>query len=160
MFQLIQASSHNCIRDGYCYRIVGTFERENFHELVKNTIFTEKTFADCSLLLHQRTPHPKFHRKLSRIAHFCCTKGCHTPNFTEKTFANSHKTVKFAKVFFLESFQLCNISCTINCSAVLRSLVEMSWRYRLFLQLSHCNEWCNFVMTCCHNKIKISPSLK
>ena len=28
------------------------------------------------------------------------------PNFTEKTFANSHKTGKFAKVFSLESFPL------------------------------------------------------
>ena len=28
------------------------------------------------------------------------------PNFTEKTFTNSHKTAKFAKVFSLESFPL------------------------------------------------------
>ena len=28
------------------------------------------------------------------------------PNFTEKTFTNSHKTVKFAKVFSLKSFPL------------------------------------------------------
>ena len=45
-------------------------------------------------------------RKLSRIARFCCAKGRHTPNFTEKTFAYSHKTAKFAKVFSLESFPL------------------------------------------------------
>ena len=32
------------------------------------------------------------------------------PNFTEKTFANSHKTVKFAKVFSLESFPLYDMS--------------------------------------------------
>ena len=31
------------------------------------------------------------------------------PNFTEKTFANSHKTVKFVKVFSLESFPLYGI---------------------------------------------------
>ena len=30
-------------------------------------------------------------------------EGCHAPNFTEKTFANSHKTAKFVKVFGLES---------------------------------------------------------
>ena len=51
---------------------------KNFRELVKNTIFTEK---------------------LSRIARFCSTKGATPPNFVEKTSANSHKTVKFAKVF-------------------------------------------------------------
>ena len=28
------------------------------------------------------------------------------PNFTEKTFTNSHKTLKFVKVFSLESFPL------------------------------------------------------
>ena len=53
--------------------------------MVKNTIFAEKTFADCSL---------------------CCVKERHGPNFVEKTFANSHKIVKFAKVFSLESFPL------------------------------------------------------
>ena len=35
-----------------------TFEGENFGKLVKNTIFTEKTFADCLLLPHQKTPRP------------------------------------------------------------------------------------------------------
>ena len=37
------------------------------------------------------------------------------PDFVEKTFANSHKTVKFVKVFFLESFLLYGIdrhTCT------------------------------------------------
>ena len=54
-------------------------------KLVKNTIFAEKTFADCSLLQPKvATP----------------------PNFAEKTFANSHKIAKFAKVFSLESFPL------------------------------------------------------
>ena len=62
------------------YRIVG-----NFRKFVKNTIFTEKTFADCSLLLRQKS---------------------HTPNFAEKTFTNSHKTAKFANVFSLKSFPL------------------------------------------------------
>ena len=45
-------------------------------------------------------------RKLSRIARFCRTKGCHDPNFTKKTFVYSHKTAKFAKVFSFESFPL------------------------------------------------------
>ena len=39
--------------------------------------FAKKTFADCSLLPRQRMPHPKFW----------------------KTFAYSHKTAKFVKVF-------------------------------------------------------------
>jgi len=29
-----------------------------------------------------------------------------TPNFAKKTFANSHKTAKFAKVFCLKSFSI------------------------------------------------------
>ena len=37
-----------------------TFEGENFRELVKNTTFAKKTYADCSLLLHQHMPPPKF----------------------------------------------------------------------------------------------------
>ena len=45
-------------------------------------------------------------RKLSRTARFCRAKGCHAPNFAEKTFVCSHKTAKFAKVFSLESFPL------------------------------------------------------
>ena len=36
---------------------------------MKNTIFTERTFANCSLLLCQRKPHPQIlRRKLSQIA--------------------------------------------------------------------------------------------
>ena len=67
---------HTYIHADYC--IV-----ENFRELVKNTIFTEKTSADCSLLPCQRTPHSKIsQRKLSQIA------------------------TKLAKVFSLESFPL------------------------------------------------------
>ena len=42
---------------------------ENFHELVKNTIFAEKTFADCLLLPCQWMPCPQIsQRKLSQIA--------------------------------------------------------------------------------------------
>ena len=66
------------------YRIAENFRGRTL--LRKNTIFVEKTFADCSLLLRQRMP---------------CL-----PNFMEKTFANHHKTTKFAKVFSLESFPL------------------------------------------------------
>ena len=59
---------------------------ENFHELVKNTIFTEKTFVDCSLLPHQWTSH--------------------TQILWRKLFTNSYKTMKFVKVFSLKSFPL------------------------------------------------------
>ena len=46
-----------------------TFEGENFCELVKNTTFAEKTYADCSLLPHQHMPSPQISQwKLSRIA--------------------------------------------------------------------------------------------
>ena len=45
----------------------------------------EKTFADCSLVLQ---------------------KDATVPNFVEKAFAISHKTLKFAKVFSLKSFLL------------------------------------------------------
>ena len=45
-------------------------------------------------------------RKLSQIACFCHTRRHHDPNFAEKTFAYSHKTTKFAKVFSLGRFSL------------------------------------------------------
>ena len=62
-----------------------TFEGENFPELVKIRFSW---------------------RKLQRIVRFCHAKGHHIPNFAEKTFAYSHKTAKFTKVFSLESFPL------------------------------------------------------
>ena len=40
---------------------------------------------------------------------FCRAKGCHAPNFAEKTFAYSNKTVKFMKVFSLKSSSLYSI---------------------------------------------------
>ena len=44
----------------------GTFKGENFHELVKDTNFANKTFADCLLLPCQRMPYPQISRiKLS-----------------------------------------------------------------------------------------------
>ena len=55
---------------------------------MENTIFEEKTFIDCLLVpLMDTMP----------------------PNFAEKTFVNSHKVSKFAKVFSLESFLLYSI---------------------------------------------------
>ena len=60
-------------------------------------------------------------RKLSRIGDFCgenfrgllacaAPKDTTLPNFAEKTYANSHKTAKFAKVFSFESFPLYDIA--------------------------------------------------
>ena len=46
---------------------------------------------------------------LHGLLNFAMPKDATPPNFTEKTFANSHKTTKFAKVFSLESFQLYGI---------------------------------------------------
>ena len=63
------------------YHTVITFEGENFRKFVKNTIYAEKTLADCS-------------------------QEHHTPNFMEKTFTNSYKPTKFVKVFFLGSFPI------------------------------------------------------
>ena len=46
-----------------------TFEGENFRKLVKKTMFTEKTFVDCSLVPRQRTSRPQIpQRKLLQIA--------------------------------------------------------------------------------------------
>ena len=59
------------------YSIVGNFRGRKLSQIGENMIFTEKTFAGCSLFQPQRTPHP---------------------NFAEKTLAYSHKTAKFVKV--------------------------------------------------------------
>ena len=48
-------------------------------------------------------------RKLSQIVHFSHAKGHHAPKFHRETFASSHKTVKFVKVFSLQSFLLYSI---------------------------------------------------
>ena len=72
-----------------CYSHIpysGKLSREKtFARIGGNTIFAEKTCADCSLLQRQRTSRPKFRGE---------------------NFAYSHKTAKFAKVFPLESFPL------------------------------------------------------
>ena len=48
-------------------------------------------------------------RKRSQIAHFSHAKGHHAPKFHGETFTSSHKTVKFVKVFSLQSFLLNSI---------------------------------------------------
>ena len=64
------------------YRIAGNFRRANFHKLVES--FCGKYFAKCSLVLPNNLTCPNL-RKLSR---------------------NSHKTLKFMKVFSLKSLPL------------------------------------------------------
>ena len=66
-------------------RIAGRF-RGRKRELVKDTIFVEKTFADCLL---------------------CHAKGCHTPNFAEKTFETSYF------VWFFGTVRLMNLDFNI-----------------------------------------------
>ena len=68
---MVTTSCHNAVSSTSFSSILysGKLSRENFCKLVKNTIFTERSFADCSLLLRQRTPCPKIlQRKLSRMA--------------------------------------------------------------------------------------------
>ena len=65
------------------------FKGENFCKLAEKCDFHGETFADCSLVLQTDTK---------------------PPNLMEKTIANSHKTLKFTKVFSLESFPLYNSS--------------------------------------------------
>ena len=70
------------------YHIVGNFRRRKLSrmgEKKQQQIFTEKTFADSSLVL---------------------TKDTMALNFAEETFANSHKTSKFMKILPLKSFPL------------------------------------------------------
>ena len=64
----------------------GKLSREK--TFAKNTIFAERTFADCSLLPRQRTPRSKFRGENFRV---------------------QPKLTKFAKVFSLESFPLYGI---------------------------------------------------
>ena len=67
-----------------------TSEGENFRELVKIAIFHKENFCG-----------ENFHRLLT----FAMPVGATLPNFTEKTFTNSHRNVKF-EVFSLETFLL------------------------------------------------------
>ena len=48
------------------YRTAETFEVENFREVMKNTIFVEKTLVDCLLLPRQRCYAPKFRGEIFR----------------------------------------------------------------------------------------------
>ena len=56
---------HWCSKLPYTGKLL---RQKNFRESVKNTIFAEKTFGDCSLSLRQRMPCPQISwRKLLQI---------------------------------------------------------------------------------------------
>ena len=64
-----------------------------------------KTFAGEKLV--EKIFHGEnFHRENFHGLLVDATKRCHTPKCRGETFANSHKTSKFAEVFSLESFPL------------------------------------------------------
>ena len=69
----------------YMYHIARNFCGRKLSQIGDYKIFTEKTFADCSLVP---------------------PKDVTPQNFAEITFTNSHKTLKFVQVFFLKSFPL------------------------------------------------------
>ena len=50
-------------------------------------------------------------KNFRRLLTFVAPKDATPPSFAEKTFANRHKTAKFAKVFSLESFPLYSTMC-------------------------------------------------
>ena len=47
-----------------------------------------------------------------RLLAFAVPKDTTPPNFTKKTFTDSHKTAKFVKVFSLKSFPLYDTECS------------------------------------------------
>ena len=99
-----------------------TFERENFRELVKNTIFVEKTFMDCSLMPKDNTP----------------------PNFVEKTFMNSHKIANSQKFSPSKVFRYMVISPTPQCCTVFLVIYGNSFiapAYQLHALLGIGEEW-------------------
>ena len=77
------------VREEVSYRIAGNFRGRKLSRIGEKYDFRGENFRGL----------------LACVA----LKDAAPPNFAEKTFANSHKTVKFAKVFFLESFPLYGI---------------------------------------------------
>ena len=73
-------------------------------------------------------------RKLSPIARFCSTKGATPPNFMEKTFANSHKTAKFVKVFSLKGFLLYSRRKHQSCPPTFANFLSVTVQYLVLNQ--------------------------
>ena len=104
--------------------IAGNFQGINFHGLVKNITFVEKTFVNvntCFCVTHKvlsveakkseqgRLVLERNVKQLQQKLDEAMSKDATSPYFMEKTFANSHKTAKFMKVFSLKSFLLYGI---------------------------------------------------
>ena len=77
---------------------------ENLREFVKNMVFAEKTFADCSLLPCKRMPHPKFH---GQNFHVLATK----PQIRESFLPRKFSAIRYSSFLtpIMES------QCTIYC---------------------------------------------
>ena len=87
-----------------------TFTRFGRNKIFTEKTFVEKTFTDCSLVSLPKDAIP--------------------PNFAEKTFTNSCKTSKFAKVFSLGSFPLYGSSYT-----KLNNIIHSIWLRKYGLTL-------------------------
>ena len=96
---------HLCIR----YSIAGNFQGRSLSQIREKYDFCRENF--CGLLA-------------------CTAKGCHTPNFIKKkTFANGHKTSKFAQVFSLKSFLLYGIMRRQDCL----DYIMTSWLHHSYI---------------------------
>ena len=82
----------NSIVSWYC--IAGNFQGRKLLQIGKKCDFRKENFR--------------------RLLAFATPKDATSPNFVESTFANSHKTVKFAEVFCFESFPLYGIPINIK----------------------------------------------
>jgi len=89
-----QLNSFKLLASCYKYRIAGNFRGRKLSRIGEKYDFHGENF--------------------SQIARFATRKDAIPPNFAEKTFANSHKTVKFTKVFSLESFPLYGIDLDVT----------------------------------------------
>ena len=76
---------------------------ENFHELVESKIFTEKNFVDYSLVPPNNAM---------------------PPNFVEKNFMNSHKTLKFTKAIWY----VLNNACVLYTLTTSICMLTPNWR--------------------------------
>jgi len=83
-------------------------------QVARNLAHSSYIWNVPTVMLLQQIP---YSRKLSQIGDFrrenfhrllirAMLKDTMSPNFAEKTFANSHKTAKLAKVYSLQSFPL------------------------------------------------------
>ena len=84
----LQGKSHLIMSYMYVYCIPENLHGRKPSRIGGKKIIAAITFADCSLVP---------------------PKDITPPHFMEKAFANSHKTLKFTKVFSLESFPLYSI---------------------------------------------------